>query len=602
MDKVRERTGLYHEHQQGYLCAQHALNNLLQDSVFSADTLAVMARELDAEEKSVLNNAPRISENVDDTGFFNIQVLQRALATYGLELVPYNSRDKIAVQARGYPESIRAYICNLGAHWFAIRRFAGHYFNLNSFQYVPLIMPIQILKQYLNMIETNGYSVFIVSGELQSSLADIQLETNPIGRMEYQTLIKDLPKYIMDGQPIDDLNGFPTGENISAKIPSDVIEKFRKNPNDPQVQEMINSFLPDGMVVAGFDETTKCTCPHHHHHQQEKLIISRAPKCRIEENKSKNVSTTTTNKQESNLPTLNPHNFDQTNQFIGIPPSMSTSRLIERPTSESILPTAGRRNLPLSQLYQNQMLDQYDDSESSEIFGNTLVTTTIRSQLIIRGGTSLTPDGRTRQFLLLQQSSRLSNPLMSMPNDNLMRMIQDDDDGDEDEDEENKFALQIIKDSARLKAEGKSREDIHRYLEDAMYEKTLKKAIDASLKASESSAKRSLEQPKSNPSSVTIEETTKSQPEIIPLPSALVKTPDPITPPPVILSETSVDNSDVPSSPTNNTDSPLKTETKSDPSASLTVEELRQRRLQSSGGKNRSIVSSYVPSDDENDS
>lgn len=44
MDKVRERTGLYHEHQQGYLCAQHALNNLLQDSVFSADTLAVMAR------------------------------------------------------------------------------------------------------------------------------------------------------------------------------------------------------------------------------------------------------------------------------------------------------------------------------------------------------------------------------------------------------------------------------------------------------------------------------------------------------------------------------------------------------------------------------
>jgi len=44
MDKVRERTGLYHEHQQGSLCAQHALNNLLQDDVFSADKLAEIAR------------------------------------------------------------------------------------------------------------------------------------------------------------------------------------------------------------------------------------------------------------------------------------------------------------------------------------------------------------------------------------------------------------------------------------------------------------------------------------------------------------------------------------------------------------------------------
>jgi ataxin-3 len=44
MDKIRERTGIYHEQQQGALCAQHALNNLLQAQVFLADSLADIAR------------------------------------------------------------------------------------------------------------------------------------------------------------------------------------------------------------------------------------------------------------------------------------------------------------------------------------------------------------------------------------------------------------------------------------------------------------------------------------------------------------------------------------------------------------------------------
>ncbi len=44
MEKFTERTGIYHEHQEGALCAQHALNNLLQGPMFSADTLADIAR------------------------------------------------------------------------------------------------------------------------------------------------------------------------------------------------------------------------------------------------------------------------------------------------------------------------------------------------------------------------------------------------------------------------------------------------------------------------------------------------------------------------------------------------------------------------------
>ncbi len=44
MDKIKERTGIYHEHQEGALCGQHALNNLLQGPMFLADALADIAR------------------------------------------------------------------------------------------------------------------------------------------------------------------------------------------------------------------------------------------------------------------------------------------------------------------------------------------------------------------------------------------------------------------------------------------------------------------------------------------------------------------------------------------------------------------------------
>ena len=44
MDEIQQLTGIYHEIQEGSLCAQHALNNLLQKEMFSAVSLADIAR------------------------------------------------------------------------------------------------------------------------------------------------------------------------------------------------------------------------------------------------------------------------------------------------------------------------------------------------------------------------------------------------------------------------------------------------------------------------------------------------------------------------------------------------------------------------------
>jgi Ataxin-3 len=66
---------VYHERQIGRMCAQHALNMLLQGQYFTIDGLTSIARELDQRERAVLvdeNEAQ--NENYDDTGYFSIQV------------------------------------------------------------------------------------------------------------------------------------------------------------------------------------------------------------------------------------------------------------------------------------------------------------------------------------------------------------------------------------------------------------------------------------------------------------------------------------------------------------------------------------------------
>lgn len=60
------------------LCAQHALNMLLQGPYFSAVDLADIANELDEREKQMLGENDRAnfrSQNLDDSGFFSIQVI-----------------------------------------------------------------------------------------------------------------------------------------------------------------------------------------------------------------------------------------------------------------------------------------------------------------------------------------------------------------------------------------------------------------------------------------------------------------------------------------------------------------------------------------------
>lgn len=176
---------IFHETQDGLLCAQHCLNSLLQGDYYSAVDLANIAHELDTLERNYMSEAGSSglsnneSSNYDDTGYFSIQVLQTALKSWNLELIPFASSNELAKQARLHPTEQNAYICNFKQHWYTIRKIGPYWFNLNSVFKKPELISDTYLAILLKQLQTDGYSIFIVSGDLPRSQADLVLcETN----------------------------------------------------------------------------------------------------------------------------------------------------------------------------------------------------------------------------------------------------------------------------------------------------------------------------------------------------------------------------------------------------------------------------------------
>ncbi|VEL18390.1 unnamed protein product [Protopolystoma xenopodis] len=71
---------IFHERQDGSLCAQHCLNALLQGPYFTVVDLADIARKLDDEESQSLGiSNPGKSQNMDESGMFSVQVIKNFL-------------------------------------------------------------------------------------------------------------------------------------------------------------------------------------------------------------------------------------------------------------------------------------------------------------------------------------------------------------------------------------------------------------------------------------------------------------------------------------------------------------------------------------------
>ncbi|KAG0151206.1 hypothetical protein CROQUDRAFT_37049 [Cronartium quercuum f. sp. fusiforme G11] len=169
---------IYHERQEpgSMLCAQHALNNLMQSPIWTATDLAEIAHKLDSIEDSHLDDQTRAqrrgrSANYDDSGFFSVQVIDDALHQLGLRLARWKSDEMRPMHA--YPENQEAFILNHDLHWFTLRRFGGNadrWYNLNSVtDKAPTWVGSGFLSMTISQAEAEGYSIFAIAPVQPSS-------------------------------------------------------------------------------------------------------------------------------------------------------------------------------------------------------------------------------------------------------------------------------------------------------------------------------------------------------------------------------------------------------------------------------------------------
>ncbi|CAB3397164.1 unnamed protein product [Caenorhabditis bovis] len=200
------------ERQEAALCAQHALNMLIQDSIFSPEQLSVIARRLDIEENSMLEQNA-VSQNMTDSGYFSIQVIAEALKAFDLEI--HNIEHPSMVTYKSDPLKARAFLCNHNEHWFVLRKFGNQWFELNSIKNGPKLLSDTYVGILLHQLNAEGYSIFVVVGQLPESLADQVIALCPV---EPSLVKKSPPKESNMIQKLFDSVGRKLGttSNISA--------------------------------------------------------------------------------------------------------------------------------------------------------------------------------------------------------------------------------------------------------------------------------------------------------------------------------------------------------------------------------------------------
>ncbi|KAL8206105.1 hypothetical protein R6Q57_009656 [Mikania cordata] len=160
---------LYHEVQESKLCAVHCVNTVLQGPFFSEIDLAALASDLDRREHQMMLEGSGgdafLSEesfNVSMDGDFSIQVLQKALEVWDLQVIPLHS--PVAEPAQVDPELENAFICHLLDHWFCIRKVNGEWYNFDSLYAAPQNLSKFYLSAYLDTLKASGWSIFLVRG------------------------------------------------------------------------------------------------------------------------------------------------------------------------------------------------------------------------------------------------------------------------------------------------------------------------------------------------------------------------------------------------------------------------------------------------------
>ncbi|XP_014066278.1 ataxin-3 isoform X1 [Salmo salar] len=230
---------IFHEKQEGSLCAQHCLNNLLQGEYFTPVDLSSIAHQLDEEERMRMAEGGIGSEeyitflqqpsgNMDDSGFFSIQVISNALSVWGLELTLFNSREYQRLMIN--PINEKSFICNYKEHWFTIRKLGQQWFNLNSLLTGPELISDTYLALFLAQLQQEGYSIFVIRGNLPGCDAEQILGIMKVQQQERPKLIGENEAQLSSGMGRSSGQGsvLKTGPGVEEGVVEEDEEELRK--------------------------------------------------------------------------------------------------------------------------------------------------------------------------------------------------------------------------------------------------------------------------------------------------------------------------------------------------------------------------------------
>ena len=167
---------LYHEKQDLALCGVHALNNLLQGPAFGAGDLAAIALKLDEAERALLTDdtaaavfAAEIAEGRShrldmSSGDFAFEVLAAALETRACHLINVDHAS-VAEAAGSCPEEEEGFLVHRSSHWFALRRVASLWWNVDSKLPRPTLIVTEDLSAFIGKLRAAGHTLHVCRSE-----------------------------------------------------------------------------------------------------------------------------------------------------------------------------------------------------------------------------------------------------------------------------------------------------------------------------------------------------------------------------------------------------------------------------------------------------
>eukprot|EP01086_Lenisia_limosa_P001828 TRINITY_DN13778_c0_g1_i1.p1 TRINITY_DN13778_c0_g1~~TRINITY_DN13778_c0_g1_i1.p1 ORF type:complete len:225 (-),score=33.00 TRINITY_DN13778_c0_g1_i1:99-773(-) len=176
-DTVKAKLFFEHQEELTATCAVHCVNNLLQGPFTDAGTMAEVAQSLDRQERMLRSNDRTLqrekSHNVDDTGFFSVEVVLASLRQMGCDMTPLASEEGQILQS--YPEQISGAVINRGQHWLAARKFGGVSSNvwivMNSMTQMEMVQTKDLMKTLRGFVD-KGNTVYLTPNDLPSCDVD----------------------------------------------------------------------------------------------------------------------------------------------------------------------------------------------------------------------------------------------------------------------------------------------------------------------------------------------------------------------------------------------------------------------------------------------